>query len=152
VIKGKPSIMKVGPGYSNYANFSHSSRKPQASAAKMADLAAVEKSKQTPPSSDTKLIADFHARMARQSLEWADSDHDGKLTKAEYTSGQSKLAELNHRPDDKKGSEDSWAAIDATGKGWVDEAELEGAFAKILPVSVGHLDPGFAERLRNPRG
>lgn len=89
--------------------------------------------------------------MAKQSLEWADTNKDGRVTKEEYMSGQARLAELDNRQNNVARNEERWATIDAADKGWVNETELKDGLSKIAPVRVGHLEPGFAERLRNPR-
>ena len=143
--------MKVGSYNSIYSVFSSTNLRPPSIAdEKMALLPSVEP-KAKPTTSDDQLVAGFHARMARQSLDWADSDKNGKVTRDEYLNGQARLAELNDRPNDTAANEKRWATIDTTGKGWVDETELGEGLAKMLPVSVGHLDRDLAERLRNPR-
>ena len=143
--------MKVGRNNSIYSVFSTASRRPPSIADEKMALPGSSETTAAPPAvNDSQLIADFHARMARQSLDWADSDKDGRVTKDEYMSGQARLAQLDNRPDDKVANEKRWAKIDTSGKGWVDETELSDALAKMFPVSVGHFDQGFAERLRNP--
>ncbi len=143
--------MKIGSDTSIYSVFSTSGRTPSSTNDEKMILpeSAAEKARAT--TSDSQLVTDFHSRMARQSLDWADADKDGKVTKDEYMSGQARLAELNERPDDKVGNENRWAAMDTTGKGWVDESELGNGLKKIFAVGVGHLDEDFAERLRKPR-
>jgi hypothetical protein len=142
--------MKVGSDNSIYSVFSTASRRPPSIADEKIVLPASSETKAPPTASDSQLVADFHARMARQSLDWADADRDGRVTKDEYMSGQARLAELNDHTNDTTGNEKRWAVIDATGKGWVNETELNDGLSKIFPVSVGHLDPGSAERLRKP--
>ncbi|MFC5757940.1 EF-hand domain-containing protein [Rhizobium sp. GCM10022189] len=143
--------MKVSPDSSIYSVFSTTSRRPPSIADEKIVRPQPEQTKAPPSERDSQLVADFHARMARQALDWADSDHDGKVTKDEYMRGQARLAELNNRPDDQAANEARWSAIDTSGKGWVDEAGFGDGLAKIFPVSVGHFDQGFAERLRYPR-
>ena len=148
---GKWSVMKVGSDNSIYSVFSTASRRPPSIADEAMVVSEPAQAKAPSGASDRQLIADFNARMAKQSLDWADSDKDGRLTKDEYMSGQARLAELNDRPNDTAGNEERWSKIDTAGKGWVDEAELGQGLAKVLPVGVGHLDQGFAERLRSLR-
>ncbi|QRM45784.1 EF-hand domain-containing protein [Rhizobium sp. BG4] len=143
--------MKVGPDNSIYSVFSTANRRPPSIYDEKMVLPASSETKAPPAASDSQLVADFHSRMARQSLDWADADKDGRVTKDEYMSGQARLAELNDRPNDTAGNEKRWSEIDTGGKGWVNETELNDGLAKMLPVSVGHLDQGFAERLRNLR-
>jgi hypothetical protein len=143
--------MKVLSDNSIYSVFSTANRRPPSIDNEKMVLPSPEQPTAAPAASDSQLVADFQARMARQSLDWADSDKNGKVTEEEYMSGQARLADLNHRPDDKTANEKEWAAIDVTGKGWVDQTELGNGLAKMLPVSVGHFDQGYAERLRNSR-
>lgn len=143
--------MKVGSLTSIYRTIPPASNKLPIAADERMALPSSARTKAPPATSDSQLVADFHARMARQSLDWADSDKDGRVTKDEYMAGQARLAELNNNPNDVAGNEERWAAIDTAGKGWVNETELGEGLAKMFPVSVGHLDAGYAERLRNPR-
>jgi len=138
--------MKVGSDNSIYSILSTASRRRPS----IADEAMVLPGPAS-GASDSQLIADFSARMAKQSLDWADSDKDGRVTKDEYMSGQARLAELNERPNDTAGNEQRWAKLDTNAKGWVGKDELVEGLAKILHVGVGHLDRGIAAPLRTSR-
>ncbi|MGO4355165.1 EF-hand domain-containing protein [Rhizobium sp. RAF36] len=143
--------MKVGQDNSIYSLFTPKAHNKSPSVAdEKLDVSRAAPQKAPAVRSDQELAADFHARMAKQSLDWADADNDGKVTKQEFLDGQARLAEQDNRPNDAKANERKWSAIDAEGKGWVDEGGLRGGLEKIFPVSVGHLDPDYAERLRNP--
>ncbi|MEH6691114.1 MAG: EF-hand domain-containing protein [Pseudorhizobium pelagicum] len=96
------------------------------------------------------LVDVFHARLAKQQLDWADTNKDGAITEMEYLDGQARLAALNGQPYDPTVSEGIWAKLDTEGKGWISSDELSEGLKKLLPVRAGHLDPGYADRLRNP--
>ena len=98
--------------------------------------------------SDVQLVSDFYARLTRQQLDWADKNQDQKLTKDEYMAGQARLAASDHRVFDPGRAEDHWSKLDRDGKGWIDESDLANGYQALLPVSVGHLDADYAERLR----
>ncbi len=100
---------------------------------------------------DQELVADFHSRMAKQALDWADTNKDGAVTKAEYMAGQARLSALNGKPNDQAANERRWTMLDPTGKGSLSETEIRGSLEKIFPVTVGHLTADYAERLRNPQ-
>lgn len=97
---------------------------------------------------DAQLIDEFNSRLAKQQLDWADSDKNGEVSKAEYLEGQKKLAALNDRQYDSQVAERHWAKLDPTGTGSLSEDELREGLGQLLPVKVGHLDSNFAERLR----
>jgi len=143
--------MKVVSDNSIYSILQRASRRPPSIADEAMVLPGPAQAKAPSSASDSQLIADFNARMAKQSLDWADSDKDGRVTKDEYMSGQARLAELNDRPNDTAGNEQRWAKLDTSGKGWVSEDEVAEGLAKILPVGVGHLDRGIAAPLRTSR-
>lgn len=144
--------MKVGTDNSIYSLFTPT---PRARGPSIADekinFSATPPPEAPPIRSDQELVSDFYARMTKQQLEWADTDQDGKVTKSEYMDGQTRLAELNGKPNDPQSSEDEWAKLDSEGKGWLNETELRSGLEKLLPVKVGHLDPKQAERLRYPQ-
>lgn len=143
--------MKVGQDYSIYSLVTPKAHNKAPSLAdEKLDVPRAAPQKAPPVRSDQELIADFHARMARQSLDWADVDKDGKVTKQEFLDGQARLAELDNQPNDTQANERKWSVIDAEGNGWVNERGLRNGLEKIVPVNVGHLDPAYAERLRNP--
>lgn len=145
--------MRVGSDNSIYSLLASSPRKgPSIADAKMGGAVQVNAPKIPAVRSDQELIADFHARMSKQALDWADNDKDGKVTKSEFMDGQSRLAEMNGTPHDTAYSESKWAKLDATGRGWVTAEELGDGLQKIFPVNVGHLGAGYAERLRNRQG
>lgn len=98
--------------------------------------------------SDAQRVDDFYARMTKQQLDWADSNRDGNITKAEYMDGQKRLAEKNDRKFDSASSNTHWTKLDPTGKGTLDPNELREGLEALLPVKVGHLDANDAERLR----
>ncbi len=102
-----------------------------------------------PPSlrSDAQRVDDFHARMAKQQLDWADANKDGSLTKAEYMDGQKRLAEANDRTFDSEASSERWAKLDPAGKGALDANALQEGLETLLPVKVGHLDGNVFQRL-----
>ncbi|WP_438754896.1 EF-hand domain-containing protein [Pararhizobium sp. O133] len=140
--------MKIGSDSSLYALIAQTRRNaPSVTDEKMA-MGNTPVPKAPTVRSDQELIAEFHARMSKQALDWADTDQDGKVTKAEFMDGQARLAELNGQPHDTAYSESKWAKLDVGGKGWVSGDELDEGLGKIFPVKVGHLDSGYAERLR----
>ncbi|KWV51080.1 MULTISPECIES: hypothetical protein [Rhizobium] len=102
--------------------------------------------------SDDQLIDDFYARLTKQQLDWADSNKDSTVTKSEYMDSQARLAKIDNRVFDPATAEQYWNKLDPTGKGWLDESELREGYENLLPVSVGHLDANYAERLRTRQG
>ncbi|WP_428414813.1 EF-hand domain-containing protein [Pararhizobium sp.] len=144
--------MKVGSDNSIYSLLAHSSRKaPSLADAKMSS-GQTQPLKTPAVRSNDDLVADFHARMAQQALDWADTDKNGKVTKSEFMDGQARLAELNGKPHDTAYSEAKWAKLDKSSNGWVSAKELDDGLKKLFPVQVGRLDSGYAERLRNRQG
>jgi hypothetical protein len=145
--------MKVGPDNSIYSLFTPRphNRTPSINDENIS-LSSTPTAK--PPlaiRNDQEMVADFHAHMAKQALEWADADKDRQVTKQEFMDGQARLAELNEKPCDPVADEAKWNAIDVDQKGWVNEDDLSSGLQKTFPVKVGHFDPAYAERLRDPR-
>lgn len=135
--------MKVGSDNSVYSLFVPKARKSPSVKDEAMEVPPQQPPKAPPLRTDDELVAEFHSRMARQAMEWADTNKDGTVTKSEYLDGQTRLAALNDRPYDASYNEDRWAKLDTTGKGYVNEDELREGLTKIFPVSVGHLDPNY---------
>ncbi|WP_105423556.1 EF-hand domain-containing protein [Neorhizobium sp. T25_27] len=143
--------MKIGADNSLYTLIAQTRRNTSSVADEKVGVRQPSASQAPAVRSDQDLISEFHTRMSKQALDWADTDKDGKVTKAEFMDGQARLAELNGEPHDTAYSESKWAKLDARGKGWISEEELHNGLEKIFPVQVGHLDSGYAERLRTRR-
>ncbi|MDW9594944.1 EF-hand domain-containing protein [Sinorhizobium meliloti] len=143
--------MKIGSDNSLYTLIAQTRRNALSSVSEKMDTRQAQAPTMPTVRSDQELIAEFHSRMSKQALDWADTDKDGKGTKAEFMDGQARVAEMNGEPHDTAYSESKWAKLDTNGKGWVSESELHDGLEKIFPVSVGHLDSGYAERLRSRR-
>jgi hypothetical protein len=139
--------MKIGSDSSIYGLFSPKPR----TAPSIADEGILFTRSSAPQAptiqSDQEAISDFHARMAKQSVDWADTNKDGRVTKAEFMDGQARLAQMNDRPNDTEANERRWATLYPHDSGSVGESELREGYEKILPVSIGHLDAGYAQRL-----
>ncbi|MEK1896060.1 MAG: EF-hand domain-containing protein [Rhizobium sp.] len=140
--------MKVGSDNAIYSLFVPRARNAPSVVDQKIGTAFSQPPKAQPVRTDAQLTDDFYARLTKQQVDWADTDKDGKVTKSEYMDGQSRLAQLDGRPFDSATSEGHWAKLDATGKGWLNEDELREGLERMLPVGVGHLDAGYAERLR----
>jgi hypothetical protein len=144
--------MRVGSDNSIYSLFVPKAGKGPSVADEEIDMTPTQPPKAPPVQSDDELVAEFHSRMAKQALDWADTDKDGKVTESEFMDGESRLAEVNGRPSDAAYSENKWAKLDTTGKGWVNEDELGEGLEKIFPVSVGHFDAAWAAGMRTRQG
>lgn len=143
--------MKVGTDNSIYSLFASLARtKAPSIAEENKDFVEVPPARTPALRSDQELVGDFYARMSKQKLDWADTDQDGKVSRAEYMDGQARLADLNNMPNDPAATERDWAAFDTDGKGWVNEEEIRSGLEKMFPVGVGHLSPAQADRLRYP--
>lgn len=138
--------MRVNSDSSIYSLMMPTSRKaPSVSDEK---LQVVSAPKAPAVRSDDQLIDDFYARLSKQQLDWADGNKDGKVTKSEYLDSQQRLANDDDRSFDAARAEDQWNTLDPSGKGWLDQTALRAGLESLLPVSVGHLDGNFGQRLR----
>ena len=101
-----------------------------------------------PAKSDDQLLADLYDRTAQQTLDDADIDGDGMMSKDEYMAAQKRLANADNRIFDIDAAEDRWSTFDPTGKGAIDKDEIIEGLKILLPLKVGHLDADMVERIR----
>ncbi|CAH0340877.1 hypothetical protein RHI9324_02559 [Rhizobium sp. CECT 9324] len=140
--------MKIGSDNSIYGLFVPQTRKAPPNADQKMDVVPQPRQNTPEMKSPGQLISDFHDRLTKQQLDWADANKDGSVTKDEYLDGQARLAQANGRPYDPAQAEKHWATLDPTGKGSLDKDELDEGLRQLLPVSAGHLSADYAERLR----
>lgn len=132
--------MKVGSDNSVYSLFTPTPKKPQTMSEAGIDVSSYS-APAAPAASgktDSDLVAEFHARLAKSAMQWADTNKDGKVDKGEYTQGRIALDKLNERETDLQKIENDWNVIDKNGTGSVDENGMLAGVKTLLPVSVGH--------------
>src|ERR1044072_3314459 len=86
-----------------------------------------------PAKSDDQLLADLYDRTAQQTLDDADIDGDGMMSKDEYMAAQKRLANADNRIFDIDAAEDRWSTFDPTGKGAIDKDEIIEGLKILLP-------------------
>jgi hypothetical protein len=101
-----------------------------------------------PAKTDDQLLAELYDRTAQQTLDDADIDGDGLMSKDEYMAAQKRLADADNRIFDIDAAEERWSTFDPTGKGAIDKDEIIEGLKILLPLKVGHLDADMAERIR----
>jgi len=141
--------MQVSSGNSVYTLIASMHRGASATSPEQGAFEVPLSNKSASNRSDQELVAQFHERMAKQALDWADTDNDGRVSRPEYFHGQERLAELNNAQPDVATSERLWSALDPSGEGSLDAEEYREGLERLFPVKVGHFDQDYVERLRS---
>lgn len=110
--------------------------------------AKTEAPKAPPAKTDDQLLADLYDRTAQHTLDDADIDGDGLMSKDEYMAAQKRLADADDRIFDVDAAEERWSTFDPNGKGAIDKDEIIEGLKILLPLKVGHFDADMAERIR----